>query len=69
MSGTSGFVEPAPMEGRGAYNRNSRVQAAELSPAVTLLEQAARTVPLPPTAEAVFIADYGASEGGIRSSR
>ncbi len=63
MSGTSGFVEPAPMEGRGAYNRSSRVQAGGLSPAVTLLEQAARTVPLPPTAQAVFIADYGASEG------
>ena len=27
MSDTSGFVQPAPMEGKGAYNRSSRVQA------------------------------------------
>ena len=38
------FIRPAPMEGHGVYNRSSRVQAAGLSPAVPLLEQAARTV-------------------------
>jgi hypothetical protein len=36
---------PAPMEGSGAYNRSSRVQAAGLQPAIALLEQAARDVP------------------------
>jgi hypothetical protein len=34
------------MEGHGVYNRSSRVQAAGLSPAVPLLEQAARAVAL-----------------------
>jgi hypothetical protein len=52
-----------PMEGDGAYNRSSRVQAAGLLPAVSLLEQAARAAPLAPAPEAVVIADYGASEG------
>jgi hypothetical protein len=63
MTGASGFVQPAPMEGEGAYNRSSRVQAAGSLPAVPLLEQAARAVPLPPPPQPVFIADYGASEG------
>jgi SAM dependent carboxyl methyltransferase len=51
------------MEGDGAHNRSSRVQAAGLLPAVSLLEQAARAAPLAPAPEAVVIADYGASEG------
>ena len=51
------------MEGHGVYNRNSRVQAAGLSPAVPLLEQAARTVGLAMAPQAVVIADYGSSEG------
>jgi len=63
MSDASGFGQPAPMEGKGAYNRSSRVQAAGLLPAVTLLEQAARRVPLSAPPQAIFIADYGASEG------
>jgi SAM dependent carboxyl methyltransferase len=54
---------PAPMEGKGAYNRSSRVQAAGLLPAVALLEEAARAVPLAAAPEAIVIADYGASEG------
>jgi hypothetical protein len=53
-----------PMEGDGAYNRSSRVQAAGLLPAVSLLEHAAGAAPLAPAPEAVVIADYGASEGG-----
>lgn len=53
---------PAPMEGKGAYNRKSRVQAAGLLPAVALLEEAAKAVPLA-APDAIVIADYGASEG------
>jgi hypothetical protein len=52
---------PAPMEGAGAYNRDSRVQAAGLLPAVDLLRRAAARIPL--AASPVTIADYGASEG------
>jgi SAM dependent carboxyl methyltransferase len=54
---------PAPMEGRGVYNRSSRVQAAGLSPAVPLLERAASIVSLSNAPEAIVIADYGSSEG------
>ena len=51
------------MEGNGFYNRSSRVQAAGLSPALPLLEAAARSVALPPAPQPVVIADYGSSEG------
>jgi SAM dependent carboxyl methyltransferase len=51
------------MEGHGAYNRSSRVQAAGSSAAVPWLEKAAREVTLPPPPEPVLIADYGSSEG------
>nr|WP_244532413.1 class I SAM-dependent methyltransferase [Methylocapsa palsarum] len=51
------------MEGRGVYNRSSRVQAAGLSPAVALLETAACAVPLPEASKPIVIADYGSSEG------
>jgi hypothetical protein len=51
------------MEGHGFYNRSSRVQAAGLSPAVTLFERAARTVSLPASPRPIIIADYGSSEG------
>jgi SAM dependent carboxyl methyltransferase len=51
------------MEGHGAYNRSSAVQAAGLSPAMHLLDEAASSVPLPEEPEAIVIADYGASEG------
>jgi hypothetical protein len=63
MSNTSEVARPAPMEGKGAYNRSSRVQAAGLLPAVGLLEDAARTVALPPAPLPIVIADYGSSEG------
>jgi hypothetical protein len=63
MTDSPAFVGPAPMEGHGAYNRSSRVQAAGLSPAVPLLEQAARAVALSEAPEPVVIADYGSSEG------
>ncbi len=51
------------MEGAGAYNRNSRVQAGGLRPAIPLLEEAARNVSLAPGGEPVVIADYGAASG------
>jgi hypothetical protein len=63
MSDQSKLFKPAPMEGNGAYNRSSSVQAAGSLPAVRLLERAARAVPLPPSPELVVLADYGSSEG------
>ncbi len=54
---------PAPMEGRGAYNRNSRVQAAGLAAAIPYLEEAARACTLADAPSPIVIADYGASEG------
>ena len=51
------------MEGHGAYNRSSRVQAAGSSPAVPLLEKAARQIPLAAAPEPAVIVDYGSSEG------
>ncbi|MBV8564065.1 MAG: hypothetical protein JO273_01260 [Methylobacteriaceae bacterium] len=61
MKGGSGAVRP--MEGHGAYNRSSRVQAAGLVPAISLLQEAARSVPLPPAPQPLILADYGCSEG------
>jgi hypothetical protein len=63
MSDAPNSVRPAPMEKGGAYNRSSSVQASGLLPAVSLLEEAARVVPLPAPPQAPMIADYGASEG------
>jgi hypothetical protein len=51
------------MEAGGAYNRSSRVQAGGMLPAIALLEEAARLVPLPPPPQLPIVADYGASEG------
>jgi hypothetical protein len=51
------------MEGAGAYNRSSRVQAAGLLPALALLEKAAHDAALAPAPEPIVVADYGASEG------
>jgi hypothetical protein len=56
-------VTPAAMEGQGRYNRSSQVQAAGLSPAVPMLERAAREVPLPAGRQPIVIADYGSSQG------
>ena len=63
MTESSKIVQPAPMEGKGAYNRSSSVQAVSSLPAVALLERAARAVALPPSPELVVVADYGSSEG------
>jgi hypothetical protein len=59
----SKFLQPAPMEGKGAYNRSSSVQAVGSLPAVALLERAASAVTVPSPPELVVIADYGSSEG------
>ncbi len=56
-------LEPAPMEGGGTYNRSSGVQASDLDRAIAAFTQAAREVPLPPSAEPVLLADYGSSQG------
>jgi len=63
MTDSATFFTSAPMEGHGSYNRSSRVQAAGLSPAVPLLEEAARAVPISEGPEPVVIVDYGSSEG------
>ena len=52
-----------PMEGHGAYNRNSRVQAGGNASAIPFLVEAAYVVPLAAGAEPVVIADYGCSQG------
>ncbi len=63
MDDRSKFLYPAPMEGKGAYNQRSGVQAAGSLPAIGLLERAARAATLTPSPEAVVIADYGSSAG------
>lgn len=63
MTGTAFSLTPAPMEGKGAYNRHSEVQQAGSSPALPLFERAAAEVLLPPSPETIVIADYGSSQG------
>jgi hypothetical protein len=66
MSDSSAFVRPAPMECHGTYNRSSRVQAAGLSPAVPLLEQAVYSDDYKsPVATIIFpqLAGWEASDG------
>ena len=63
MTEATPAVAPAPMEGEGAYNRNSHVQEDGSSPAIPLFEEAARLVALPPPSEVIGIADYGSSQG------
>ena len=63
MVDVSTSVTSAPMEGHGGYNRSSRVQAAGSSPALPLLEHAARIVTLAEAPAPIVIADYGASAG------
>jgi salicylate 1-O-methyltransferase len=55
-------VRPEPMDS-GSYTATSRLQAAGLSGAIKLFEEAANTVPLPKPPQPVVIADYGASTG------
>ena len=63
MENASTFVKPVVMEGHGAYNRNSQVQASGSSPAVPMLERAAGLATIPEEPQQVVIADYGSSEG------
>ncbi|MBL8905732.1 MAG: hypothetical protein JNM20_03545 [Rhizobiales bacterium] len=63
MIATSTHNAPAPMEGRGAYNRNSRVQAAGFAAAIPYFKEAARVCSLAAAPAPIAIADYGASEG------
>jgi hypothetical protein len=51
------------MEGHGAYNRNSQVQASGIAPAIGSLEDAARAVPIGSGAAPLVVADYGCSAG------
>lgn len=51
------------MEGHGVYRENSQVQAAGLSPAVALFEEAARIVDVPALPQPIVIADYGSADG------
>jgi len=55
-------VRPEPMDS-GSYTASSRLQAAGLSGAIKLFEDAANTVPLPQPPQPIVIADYGASTG------
>ncbi|MFG1420639.1 class I SAM-dependent methyltransferase [Roseixanthobacter liquoris] len=64
MSGESTAPHPQPMEGHGAYERNSRVQGAGSVPAIALLAAAAREAPLPGGDGPLTIADYGSATGG-----
>lgn len=50
------------MEGKGAYNRNSRLQEANLTSLLPLFTEAAAAVPVDGAAP-LTIADYGSSEG------
>ncbi len=51
------------MEGKGAYNRHARMQAAAGNVGVPKLEQAAGSVDLGADDRPVCIADYGSSQG------
>src|SRR5262249_7084678 len=63
MSSAMGMHANAAMEGGGAYNRSSSIQAAGLAPAVPWLAEAARVVPLGPPDVPLIVADYGSSQG------
>jgi salicylate 1-O-methyltransferase len=55
-------VRPEPMDS-GSYTATTRLQAAGLSGAIKLFEDAADAVPLPKPPQPIVIADYGASTG------
>lgn len=59
---SSAVVRPQPM-GTATYTASSRLQAAGLSTAMELFEQAARVVPLPRPPQPIAIADYGSADG------
>jgi len=51
------------MEGRGAYNANSAMQASGAAMALPLIEKAASEIPIEDGGRPAVIADYGSSEG------
>ena len=63
MTSTSPTPQATAMEGGGAYNRSSAVQAAGLAPAVPWLTEAGKLVPLGPPDVPLIVADYGSSQG------
>ncbi len=62
MPESSVVVRPEPMDS-GTYTAASRLRAAGLQPAITLLEQSAELVPIPRSPRPIVIADYGAGTG------
>jgi hypothetical protein len=63
MTTTPQAPRATAMQGEGAYNRNSAVQAAGLGPAVPWLTDAATLVPLGAPETPLIVADYGSSQG------
>lgn len=51
------------MEGGGSYNRHASIPAGGGNLALPYLEQAARSLALPPVSDPILIADYGSSQG------
>ncbi|MCF6390795.1 class I SAM-dependent methyltransferase [Mycobacterium sp. MBM] len=62
MPESSVVVRPVPV-GSGDYSASSRLQAAGLTKAIALFEEAAAAVPIPPVRLPIVIADYGAANG------
>jgi len=62
MPESSSVVRPQPMDS-ATYSAASRLQAAGLSSAIRIFEQAARDVTLPGLPHPITIADYGAANG------
>ena len=62
MPESSSVVRPQPMDS-ATYSAASRLQAAGLSSAIRIFEQAARDVTLPGMPHPITIADYGAANG------
>lgn len=62
MPESSVVVRPVPV-GSGDFSASSRLQAAGLTQAIALFEEAAAAVPIPPAPSPIVIADYGAANG------
>ncbi|MBV9702167.1 MAG: hypothetical protein JO163_05525 [Methylobacteriaceae bacterium] len=60
---TSSEALGAAMEGQGAYNANSALQASGAALALPLLVEAARAIRLDAEDGPIVVADYGSSEG------
>lgn len=62
MPESSIVVRPEPMDS-DTYTAASRLQAAGLSQAIAVFEEAAAAVPIPAPPQPIIIADYGAATG------